>query len=273
MPIIGEDARVLITVKASPQPSAKYGDTVCVAGIRLDRDSRDWIRLYPIPFRYLASEQQFKKYDIVDLTVRRNDKDPRRESYSPEWESIKVVDHLDGWARRAEIMNDVPVTTACQLREDTISNPNGPSLGFADVLDVSALTFEAHPGWSAADRQKINNALSQVDLFGDFGSPPRLEAPRFKVRYRYRCTHSSCPGHNGQILDWELTELQRRLRQDADAEAKRKITAKFLTMMCDPKRQTRFFMGNFAAAIKRDKFSVLGVYYPERSIAARQSLF
>ncbi len=35
MAIIGEQARVLVTVKTSPRPSATYGDTVCVAGIRL----------------------------------------------------------------------------------------------------------------------------------------------------------------------------------------------------------------------------------------------
>ena len=29
--MLSEQARVLITVKASPEPSEKYGDTVCVA--------------------------------------------------------------------------------------------------------------------------------------------------------------------------------------------------------------------------------------------------
>ena len=32
----GERAEVLITVKASPEPSEAHGDTVCVAGVRLD---------------------------------------------------------------------------------------------------------------------------------------------------------------------------------------------------------------------------------------------
>ena len=273
MAIIGEQARVLITVKTSPQPSATYGDTVCVAGIRLGGGKPEWIRLYPIPFRYLDSDQQFHKYDIIDLVVRRRDKDPRKESYSPEWASIRVTDHLDDWKQRAPIMNDVDVTTACQLRADTVSNPNGPSLGFAEVKDVVALNFELHPGWTTAERVKIANAMEQVDLFGDLASPPKLEAPRFKVKYRYTCRDAGCTGHDGQILDWELTELQRHLKHDSDAEAQRKITAKFLTMMCDPKRQTRFFLGNFEAAIKRDKFSVLGIYYPPRTLAASQSLF
>ena len=88
MGIVGETARVLITVKTSPQPSAKYGDTVCVAGIRLDKGDHRWIRLYPIPFRYFAEDKQFAEYDVVGLTVRRRHADSRSESYSPEWKSI-----------------------------------------------------------------------------------------------------------------------------------------------------------------------------------------
>lgn len=273
MAIIGENARVLITVKTSPQPSSKYGDTVCVAGVRLDTPAREWIRLYPIPFRYLGSEHQFKKYDIVELTVRRRHEDGRKESYSPEWESINVVDHLTGWGPRVPIMNDVDLTTTCALRAGTKGQPNGPSLGFVDVLDISGLRFSKHPGWSAAERVKIANALSQVDLFGGVGIPPKLEAPRFVVRYRYRCAALACPGHVGQILDWELTELQRHLRSDSDVDAKRKITDKYFDMMAASKRLTRFYLGNFEKPTKRDKFSVLGVYYPDRSLASKQSLF
>ncbi len=273
MAITGEAARVLITVKTSPQPSATYGDTVCVAGIRMDGTKPEWIRLYPIPFRYLDSDQQFKKYDVVELVVRRRDKDPRKESYSPEWASIRITDHLADWKQRAPVMNEVEVTSACRLRAETISNPNGPSLGFAEVKEVLAFNFEAHPGWTPAEQVKIANSLEQVDLFGDLSSPPKLEAPRFKVKYRYACFDVGCKGHDGQILDWELTELQRHLKHDSDVEAKRKIRDKFLTMMFSSKRQTRFYLGNFEAAIKRDKFSVLGVYYPPRSMAANQSLF
>lgn len=37
--------RVMITVKAAPNPSEQYGETVCVAGIRLDPDNSGWVRL------------------------------------------------------------------------------------------------------------------------------------------------------------------------------------------------------------------------------------
>lgn len=46
--------RILVTVKAYPNPSKKYIETVCVAGVT---ESGQWIRLYPIPYRFLAYEQ------------------------------------------------------------------------------------------------------------------------------------------------------------------------------------------------------------------------
>lgn len=55
--------RVLITVKAAPNPSAAYGETVCVAGIRLDLDAPGWLRLYPINFRDMDAGVQFSKYE------------------------------------------------------------------------------------------------------------------------------------------------------------------------------------------------------------------
>lgn len=46
--------KVLITVKAAPNPSSTYGETVCVAGLSMDPDNPGWLRLYPINFRYLV---------------------------------------------------------------------------------------------------------------------------------------------------------------------------------------------------------------------------
>ena len=51
--------RVLVTVKAAPNPSATHGETVCVAGVRLgDVGPTGWIRLYPINFRHLSKDTE-----------------------------------------------------------------------------------------------------------------------------------------------------------------------------------------------------------------------
>jgi hypothetical protein len=54
--------------------------------------------------------------------------------------------------------------------------------------------------------------------------------------------------------------LQRRLAGRDDAEVQRELQAKFLTMMCSPKRDVAFYVGNQAKRVH--VFSVLGVYYP-----------
>jgi hypothetical protein len=60
-----ETAEVMVTVKTYPNPSETYGETVCVAGIRLDRGRPEWIRLYPVKFRNAGFDSTFKKYEII----------------------------------------------------------------------------------------------------------------------------------------------------------------------------------------------------------------
>ncbi len=273
MKVIAEMARVLITVKTSPQPSTKYTDTVCTAGVRLDGDAPQWIRLYPIPFRHLETDLQFTKYDVIELEIRRRYEDSRKESYSPDWSSVRRVDHFDPWERRVDALRNLPLTNTCELSAAAKSDHAAPSLGLGGVADLTGVTFEPHPGWNEKQRAILNRALEEVDLFGSGLTPKKLEPPRLVATYRYRCTGPTCPGHRGQILDWELTALQQRYRASTDGELKRVIEAKFIGEMFASGRDTHFFMGNFENPVKRDKFSVLGVWYPRLSDVESLPLF
>ncbi|MBX3194732.1 MAG: hypothetical protein KF727_06485 [Microbacteriaceae bacterium] len=276
MQVRSETARVLITVKASPQPSAKYGDTVCVAGIRVDKGRADWIRLYPLPFRWMGVEQQFRKFDLIDLEVRRETKDTRPESFRPDIDTIKIVGHLDDWKDRQPIMSRVPRTSTCVLSAAGSDHHDAPSLGMVAVRSLNRVVIESFAGWSDAQKVRIAAAanLAPLDLFGDAAqTPPELKPPRFVVRYEYRCDADSCPGHTGQVLDWELTALQGRMHRDSDEVVRTSIEERFHARMFAPGRQTSFFMGNFEDARKRGSFSVLGVYYPPEAVASAVSLF
>lgn len=275
MGINGERAKVLITVKASPQPSAKYGDTVCVAGLRIDEEPHRWVRLYPVPFRWLASGSQFAKYDIIDVEITRRRQDSRAESYVPDTQSIRVVEHLDDWNDRVPYMNLLPTTTTCKLMRDAEQDHAAPSLGMVHVRSLEGFTLEDHPGWSPAEEAKIAQAMmtSELDLFGTAAQPAQLRAPRLKLRYRYFCEDARCPSHQGLNLDWELTALQNRNRGESMARLGEIVEDRFVRMMFEERRLTSFFMGNFEAAIKRAKFSVLGTYYPPRGVASKVPLF
>jgi len=273
MRVIAEKARVLITVKTTPQPSKKYKDIVCTAGVRLDGDRATWVRLYPIPFRYLDTDLQFKKYDVIELEIRRRFEDSRTESFAPDWESMKRVDHYDPWARRIDAMRTLSETNTCSLRRAAKLDHAAPSLGLGGVADVDKLEFERHPGWSDSQKAILNRALEEVDLFDDGAPARKLDSPLLNVSYRYRCTDAKCPGHRGQILDWELTALQHKMKGLNEAELRKKIEAKYLDQMFARGRDTKLFLGNFEAPIKRQIFSVLGVWWPREAEVEALPLF
>lgn len=276
MQVRSETARVLITVKASPQPSKKYGDTVCVAGIRIDGGRTEWVRLYPLPFRWIGVERQFRKFDIIDVEIRRAAGDSRPESFRPDIDTISVVRHLNDWKDRQPIMANVPRTTTCELSDAGADHHDAPSLGMVPVRSLDRMTVEAFSGWSDAQQERIAAAatLTPLALFGDTEkTPPELKPPRFVARYDYHCTADECSGHVGQVLDWELTALQNRLHREPDEVVTAAIRENFERRMFARGRQTAFFMGNFEDARKRASFSVLGIYYPPEGVATSVGLF
>ena len=86
--------KVLISVKTYPTISGKYDELVCTAGFLEDGSM---IRIYPIPFRKKSYDQQYKKYDWIELDLVKNKSDFRPESFRPySFDSeIKILDHLD----------------------------------------------------------------------------------------------------------------------------------------------------------------------------------
>ena len=54
--MIPEKKTVLVTVKAYPNPSTKYVETVCCAGV--DLPTGEWLRLYPIRYRDLEDNKR-----------------------------------------------------------------------------------------------------------------------------------------------------------------------------------------------------------------------
>lgn len=53
----------MILIKAQPHRSSKYTETVCCAGVGRDRK---WRRQYPVPFRILNEDQQFKRWQWIE---------------------------------------------------------------------------------------------------------------------------------------------------------------------------------------------------------------
>lgn len=252
--------KVLVTVKAAPNPSAAYGETVCVAGISLDLDAPGWVRLYPINFRDLESGQRFKKYDVVSLSVRPARADPRVESWKPNMTSLQVHDHLPPWQRRQSFVEPYVTGSMCDVLSAVRARPPARSLAAVRPASVQGIDLEAHPGWTPDEQRKIDGYVGQIDMFGT--DRTALEAPRFKGWYRYKCATPACRGHRQGILDWEFVALQRKLNGADDNTLRQALREKFLDQMCAEARDVAFYVGNQA---KRQRvFGVIGVYWPKR---------
>lgn len=265
-----ESARVLITVKASPEPSSKYGDTVCVAGIRLDTPNLEWIRLYPIPYRYMEQAQQFSKYDVLELNISKARNDPRPESFTPHLPSIKRIG-VAKMSDRSSYILPLVARTMCEVQRDIDADLNGPSLAVVRARVIKRLSIDKHPGWTPAESQRLATWAGAPDLFGT-PHARELHAPRLRASYVWICASPDCKEHTMRLLDWELVALQRKFPQLGDAELAAIVRINFLTKMFPATKTAHFYVGNFAAGPKRKSFSILGTF-PSALEQADMTLF
>ena len=250
---------VLITVKAAPNPSSTYGETVCVAGISTDLAEPGWVRLYPINFRDLSSDGQFQKYDLIEVDANPATPDPRTESWKPIMTTMTRKAHLPPWAKRRALVDPYVETSMCAINAGSLL-PGSRSLAAIQVADVSDFVVTPHPGWSHAEQEKIDSYVNQLDLFGS-NDRTALEAPRFRGKYHWRCADRACKGHEQGLLDWEFVALQRNLYGRSDDETKASLRQRFLDEICGSGKDLAFYVGNQAK--RHNVFSVLGVYYPK----------
>jgi len=63
---------VLVLVKAYPNPSSRYGESACIAGVTRDNE---WIRLYPVDFRHLPADRRLRKWQWIRVRVAKSRRD------------------------------------------------------------------------------------------------------------------------------------------------------------------------------------------------------
>lgn len=171
---------MMVTVKTYPNPSETYGETVCVAGVRLDRGQPEWIRLYPVKFRNADFDSTFKKYEIIRVNgTYHQANDNRPEPFRPKQDELEHVEWLDSkknWLlRRSKLGALIGETTMCEL---LARNPKG-----GDPLQVPVRRREVprarpeEPGLGGRpDRSSMEDRLRRHRC-------PRVDAEAVERRY------------------------------------------------------------------------------------------
>ena len=165
--------KVLIAVKTYPTISEKYKELACTAGFREDGS---WIRLYPIPFRLLDQEQQYKKYQWVEVDIARNKGDQRPESHrvlsTSEIKLLHEVGTDREWEeRRKLVLGNQRIYT--NLKEIIgLAHENKISLVVFRPAEILGFVAEAtKPEWP---HEKITGILNSMKTGASFrGSEPR----------------------------------------------------------------------------------------------------
>lgn len=264
-----ERKRVLITVKAYPLPSRTYDELVCTAGITEDGD---WIRIYPVPFRFLKDEGQYKKYQWVELDLQPREDDFRPESYSPVdtgLKDIEIIENVDTksywWKRKQLVLKTGPkvYTSLSELIEDS-KEPQNVSLATFKPTNITGFEWEEEREWN----ERFQKNIQQQDLFDERGGRGATDTVR-KLPYKffYRIEDENGKPSRMMIEDWEIGALYWNCLRRADGDeskALQKVQEKYLDLFTK-KHDIYLFLGTTKQYhIRRAKnpFVIIGVFYP-----------
>lgn len=252
-----QPTKVLITVMTYPHPSRGHNELVCTAGVT---ESGDWVRLYPIDYRYRERNQQFKKYQWIEVVLapRGAGNDNRKESRRPDLNSIRLLGEPlstdNEWRERREIIDRLPHYTKNELM--ALHDKDKTSLGVvrpSRVLDmeIRAADPEWKPEWQAL--------FTQLSLFGPPQKP--LRKIPYTFHYVFECEDSNGKPHTAMCEDWELGALflKEADRLGSDQAAAESVRKRFLGDLCHKDKDTRFYMGTH---FPYNVWLVLGVFWP-----------
>jgi hypothetical protein len=236
MPGLPEKKKILITVRTYPVPARTGIEVSCTGGITADGK---WIRLFPMPYRFLRPDQQFRKYQWIEASVTRAS-DSRPESYHIIRDTIKIVSDM------------IPTKNEWQAERD---KNKFPTLGIFKPKSIEKLEIEPDsPNWSQAELEK----LKQADLL-DNAPAEELEKIPYKFRYYFKCDEARCSGHTAICTDWEMSQSYRKWRRDYGDGWESKFRQKYESEMIG-RYDTHFYVGTVNA--HPSAWIVVGLFYP-----------
>ncbi len=256
--------KILITVKTYPTLSKKYSELVCTAGFREDGS---WIRLYPIQFRRMPYQEQFKKWHWVEMDIVKNTKDFRPESYRPVSldTQVEIIGEIkadgDAWSERRKIALKTVYTNKKQLIDDAKNRDKITSL--ATFKPQKILKFITEPVEREWDKNKLE-ALTQMNLF---------ETEQFKVvrklpyKFSYRFTDDENAESKLMIEDWEIGQLywnSLKRHNGDESKACEDVKKKYFDDFAK-KKDLFLFLGTTKVNhfTGRNPFVIIGLFYPK----------
>ncbi len=264
-------AKVLVTVKTYPNPSIKYDELICNAGFL---ESGEWIRIYPIKFRALPYEQQYKKYHWIQLNLVKKKDDFRQESYRPNRgidEDIKIVGRIDtgknrDWSERKVFALREVFTSMKELIAQAKIRNTWKSLATVKPKEIVKFEIvEDEREWKPSMREGLRQ-LSLFDRGRDKQSRELQVVRKLPYKYYYHfLTEGDSKPRRLMIEDWEIGALYWNCLAQTEGDefaandlVRQKYENEFF------KKDLYLFVGTTKANHIRapNPFVIIGVFYP-----------
>jgi hypothetical protein len=257
--------KVLITVKTYPTISSKYDELVCTAGFREDGT---WIRLYPVPFRKKSYNEQYKKYDWIEVDLVKNTSDFRPESYRPKSidTEINVVGHIEtksNWEERKKICLAKIYYNLSELIAEAKDKNICTSLAVFKPTEI--LDFYAEPVEREWDKDKLAK-LNQLNLFETNQEGKFEVVQKLPYKFKFKIIDNQGKESNMMIEDWETGQLFWKQykkygdEQKAIADVRKKYFDDFAKT-----KDLHFFLGTTQAHhhVSLNPFMIIGTFHPK----------
>ncbi len=247
--------KIVITTRTYPIPSTRDIEVSCTAGIT---DDNEWIRLFPVPYRFLQPDKRFSKYQCIEAEVIRATSDPRLESYKLNLDSIKIlcppIPSANKWRARKALVQPLKSKSLCNLQAER-NQSGSPTLGFFKPKGITKLTIEPTSSeWTAEEWAK----LRQYPLFGKL---PRNELKKvpYIFKYHFTCDDKYCRSHSLSCTDWEMGASYHKWFLKYGVAWEKPFRKKYEKEMIQEK-DIHFFVGTVHK--HPDAWIIVGLFYP-----------
>ncbi|MEY9604635.1 hypothetical protein AB7M74_000180 [Bradyrhizobium japonicum] len=231
---------MVVLVKALPQPSKSYGETVCCAGVTPDGQ---WKRLFPVRFRHLQGST-FKRWDWVNFAYRSPTRDRRVESCHVYEDSISV-DRFLPEDERSRLLSPLITRSAAEAAQ------KGLSLTLVRPRKTKFIAKQKSTADIAEERDAFKLAAQQTSIFDK--ELAELDPSPFDFRFQFEDDDGT---HNYQNGDWETHAMFWRWKKMyGETEALRRMAKVYNEDY--PAKGMVFALGNMAK--RPQTWQLLGV--------------
>lgn len=269
--------KVLITVKTYPTISGKYDELVCTAGFREDGT---WIRIYPVSFRKKAYDQQYKKYDWVEIDLNKNTTDFRPESFRPhahdtEFDIVEHVGTENNWEERKKYVLGKVYYNLTELISEAHNKAICTSLAVFKATNIIDFKIEeVAREWDAKKIAKLDEERKQMNLFKQPEDPFEVVN---KLPYKFSYVLEDNQGIHSKMMieDWEIGQLFWNClarHEGNEAKAVEDVRKKYYDDFAKTK-DLYLFLGTSQLHhyVSKNPFMIIGTFHPK--VESQLSLF